>query len=234
MGPVAVGATVRRAASRGGSSDRPTDGPLAEPEDLREAVREQKSANLIVLAVDASSSMGAEERLAAARGAVLSLLRDAYQRRDLVALIGFRQDRADVLLRPTGSIEVARARLAELPTGGRTPLAAGIAEALRLATAPAGSHRPWVVVITDGRATSAPAGGDPFEEAAAAADEVRRQGVAAVIIDVEGAGAAPGSPRLGLAGELAARMGARHVKVDRLNAGALEDAVLGSLPARGK
>ena len=146
---------------------------------------------------------------------------------------GFREDQAEVLLRPTGSIEVARARLADLPTGGRTPLAAGILEAMRLATAPAraGTHRPCVVVVTDGRATSAQAGDDPFEEAAAAADEVRRQGVAGVVIDVEGAGAAPGSPRLGLAGRLAARMGARHVRVDRLTAAVVEDAVLGSLPA---
>ena len=236
IGSVAVGATLRRALSRDGSPDPSAGGSLIQPEDLREAIREQKSANLIVLAVDASSSMGAEQRLAAAKGAVLSLLRDAYQRRDLVALVGFRGDRAEVLLRPTGSVEVARARLADLPTGGRTPLAAGILEAMHLATAPAraGSHRPCVVVVTDGRATSALAGGDPFEEAAAAADEVRRQGVAGVVIDVEGAGGAPGSPRLGLAGRLAARMGARHVRVDRLTAAAVENAVLGSLPAGRK
>jgi magnesium chelatase subunit D len=88
------------------------------------------------------------------------------------------------------------------------------------------------VVVTDGRATAAPAGRDPLEAAASAAEEVRRQGVAGVIIDVEGAGSTVGTPRLGLAGELAARMGARHVRVDQVTAGAVEDAVLGCLPAR--
>ena len=103
-----------------------------------------RTASLIVLAVDASGSMGAPQRMEAAKGAVLGLLTDAYQRRDLVGLVAFRGEQAEVLLRPTGSVEVARARLAGLPTGGRTPLAAGITTALGLATAPAraASHRP--------------------------------------------------------------------------------------------
>ena len=93
---------------------------------MREAVREQRAGNLIVFAVDASGSMGAERRMEAAKGAVLSLLLDAYQRRDLVAMVMFRGEQADVVLRPTGSVEVAKARLAQLPTGGTTPLAATI------------------------------------------------------------------------------------------------------------
>src|SRR5207248_701869 len=124
---VAVGATVRAAVAR--RADDP-DGPLVDRADVREAVREQRAGNLIVLAVDASGSMGAERRMEAAKGAVLSLLLDAYQRRDQVALVTFRGDDAEVALRPTGSVEVARARLGALSTGGRTPLAAGIARAL--------------------------------------------------------------------------------------------------------
>ena len=111
--------------------------------------------------------MGAPERMEAAKGAVLGLLTDAYRRRDLVGLVAFRGERAEVLLRPTGSVEVARARLAELPDGGRTPLAAGIAAALELATAPAraATHRPLPGLVTDGRATAGPAGSDPVEAA---------------------------------------------------------------------
>jgi magnesium chelatase subunit D len=224
IGSVAVGATVREAAQRAGRGPADNGSPLVEPADLREAVRQQKSANLIVFAVDASGSMGAE-RMAAAKGAVLGLLVDAYQRRDLVALVAFRGQRADVVLRPTSSVEVARARLAELPTGGTTPLAAGIIGALDVARTPsrATSHQPLLVVVTDGRATSAPAGGDPVAAARQAATEVRRMGVDAVVVDVEGAGG--GSGRLGLAAQLATDMGARHVPVADLSPVALRSAI---------
>jgi magnesium chelatase subunit D len=228
---VAVGATVRQAAARiaaAGSTEGAGTSPArmaVRPEDLREAVRVDRAANLIVLAVDASGSMGAPQRMEAAKGAVLGLLTDAYQRRDLVGLVAFGGENATVLLRPTGSVEVARARLAALPTGGRTPLAAGIATALELVTTPgrSASHRPVLVLVTDGRATFAPSGADPVSAAGSAADAVRRAGVEAVVIDVEetpyrvlGAppGAGPGAAPvrgLGLARDLAARMGARYV-----------------------
>jgi magnesium chelatase subunit D len=171
-------------------------------------VRRQKAGNLVVFAVDASGSMGAELRMEAAKGAVLGLLLDAYQRRDRVAMICFRGVSAETVLRPTGAIEVARARLRDLPTGGRTPLAAGIDAALQLATAggPAAVHRPLVVLLTDGRATAGPDSVDPVDAALAAAARVRRRGVAAVVVDAEGSG-----PRLGLARTLAEAMGARYL-----------------------
>lgn len=209
---VAVGATVRAAATRR-TSDAPPNGPLVAEEDVREAVREHKQSHLVVVAVDASGSMGAAERVRAARSAVFGLLVDAYQRRDLVALVTFRGDDAEVLLRPTSSVEVARARLQSLPTGGRTPLHAGLTRALEIAKTRASTHRPLVVVITDGRATSAPLGEDPLEAASTAADSIRRAGIDSVIVDVEGAG---GAQRLGLARHLAERMGARHVPVGNL------------------
>jgi magnesium chelatase subunit D len=213
---LAVGATVTAAAARRHADP---DGPLVERSDLREAVRQQKTGNLVVLVVDASGSMGAERRMEAAKGAVLSLLLDAYQRRDLVAMVTFRADRADVVLRPTSSVEVARARLTELPTGGRTPLAAGIFTGLDVATAPgrADTHRPLLVVITDGRATSAPdPATDPLEAAEAAAALVRRREISAVVIDAE-----DGSIRLGLATQLAATMGARYLTLSQLSPAAI-------------
>jgi magnesium chelatase subunit D len=222
---VAVGPTVRAAANRRGASPAADGRVLVEPADLRQAVHEQRTANLIVVAVDASGSMGAAQRMESAKGAVLALLRDAYQRRDLVALVAFRGDDAHVLLRPTSSVEVARVRLTELPTGGRTPLAAGIRAALQVASAPSRQdHRPMLVFITDGRATAGPPGQDALEAAAAAAVEVRRSGVPSVVIDVEGAGSATAT-RLGLASRLAAAMGATWLPVHELTPATVEDAV---------
>jgi magnesium chelatase subunit D len=220
---VALGPTVRRAAARAGRSAEPAQ---VEARDLREPVREQKSANLIVLAVDASGSMGARRRMESAKGAVLALLQDAYQRRDLVSLVAFRDDKADVVLRPTGSIEVARARLAELPTGGRTPLAAGLRAALEVSAAPAraATHTPLIVLITDGRATYPAAGSEGPATALAAAEEIRRSGVSSVVIDVEDSGT-----RLGLAAELARAMGAEHVPMSDLTPSGVEQLVRSSV-----
>jgi magnesium chelatase subunit D len=216
VGTVAVGATARAVAERRAVEP---DGPAVRAGDLREARREQRVGNLLVLAVDASGSMGAPQRMEAVKGAVLGLLVDAYQRRDRVALVAFRGDGAEVLLRATGSVEVARARLADLPTGGRTPLAAGIDAALAVATAPANGssgHRPLLVLVSDGRATAA-RDGDPVAAARHAAAAVRTRGVDAVVVDAE-----TGAGRLGLAAEIAREMGARYLRLAELSAGALE------------
>ena len=134
---------------RPASNARP--GPLVAAGDVREAVREQRAGNLVILAVDASGSMGAETRMEAAKGAVLGLLLDAYQRRDRVALVTFRGDGADVALRPTGSIEVAKARLTDLPTGGR-----------RLSPPASTPPWPWPSTRATGRcSSSSPMAGPP-------------------------------------------------------------------------
>lgn len=219
IGPVAVTATVRAAVGR--RAVDPDDARWVAPADLREAVREERVGNLLVLAVDASGSMGAQQRMEAVKGAVLSLLLDAYQRRDRVALVTFGAERADVVLRPTASVEVARSRLTDLATGGRTPLAAGIDQALAVATAqPAAGHRPLLVLLSDGRATFAADGADPLQAALDAAGAVRRHGVPAVVIDAETSG-----PRLALAGTVAEAMGARLLSLHELSAGALAGAL---------
>jgi len=223
---VAVAATVREAAVRRVGGAVPAGTPLVTAGDLRQAVRQQRAGNLVILVVDASGSMGADHRMEAAKGAVLSLLIDAYQRRDRVALIAFREEDAVVLLRPTASVEVARARLGELPTGGRTPLAAGILAALEVAgRAAPGLQRPLLVLVTDGRATAAPPGHDPVGDALAAARAVRRKGLAAVVVDVES-----GPVRLGLAAELADAMGARRLTVPELTAASLAAVVSAAAP----
>jgi magnesium chelatase subunit D len=219
-GGVAVAATVREVARR-----RATD-PTAVPDvgDLRSAVREDRAGTLVVIALDTSGSMGARDRVRAATGAVLGLLTDAYQRRDRVAVVTFDGTGARVALAPTGSVEVARARLAALDTGGTTPLGAGLATALGLAARRAGNGngsgtgdgdagRSVLVVVTDGRATGSDAAA---AEALAVAADVRAAGVPALVLDAE-----TGVPRLGLAARLADAMGAACRPIDDLTAGTL-------------
>jgi magnesium chelatase subunit D len=160
--------------------------------------------------------MGADRRMDAAKGAALSLLLDAYQRRDRVALVTFSGEQARVALRPTGSVEVAQARLADLPTGGRTPLGPGLRTALevvRTAARREPDRRPVIVVVTDGRATSP---GEAPAAALAAATEIAAAGIEALVVDAES-----GDVRLGLARQLAETMGAHYTALPDLQAAAL-------------
>jgi magnesium chelatase subunit D len=182
---------------------------------LREAVREHRTGNLIVLLVDTSSSMGVHERIAFAKGAALGFLTEAYQRRDRVAVVAFRGERAEVVLRPTGSVEIARRRLAELPIGGTTPLADALDTALGLAeSARRDDLEPVMVLITDGRATCG--GSDPVTAAFDAAQRVAAANVASLVVDSETGGA-----RLGLAQQVARHLGAPCTPLQDLADGAL-------------
>jgi magnesium chelatase subunit D len=204
--------TATLAASAPHQRRRGRSGPglLLERADLREHRREGRESNLVLFAVDASGSMAARRRMEAVKGAVLSLLLDAYQRRDKVGLVCFRGAGAELLLPPTSSVDAAARRLESMPAGGRTPLAAGLAEAhatLRRERLRDPLRRPLLVVVTDGRHT---AGGEP----AAAAASLRRDGVAAVVVDCES-----GPVRLGLAVVLARALGAEYLNLGALSAG---------------
>lgn len=155
------------------------------PEDLRSTERLSPTGELVVLVVDASSSMGVEHRMATTKATVMSLLAEAYRRRGRVAVITFRGDSAQVVLRPTASIEIARARLADLATGGATPLAAGLDSAVDVVTGSTGdrSLTATVVVVTDGRATAG--GSDPVAESVAALERLARTGARVILLDTE-------------------------------------------------
>ncbi len=190
--------------------------------DLRTAVRAAAPTRAIVLCVDLSGSMGAPARAAAASGTVLGLLADAYERRHKVGLVIFRGESATTVLSPTRSVEVARNRLDDLATGGGTPLAAGLAEALRTASRAAReADSTLLVVLTDGRATGA--GG--LDRALEVASEVRRSPVETLVLDCETAA----SP-LGLAARLAEAMGGRHVRVSDLAPAALARTIQTAAP----
>jgi magnesium chelatase subunit D len=165
--------------------------------------------------------MAARQRMTAVKGAVLSLLVDAYQRRDKVALVTFRGDDAQLVLPPTSSVEMAAARLTELRTGGRTPLSAGLlaaAELLRVEKIRDPKRRPLLVLVTDGRATSG--GSQPMEAARDAAAYIGSMGIAVVVVDAES-----GHVRLGFAADLAQRMGAPALTLEQLDAGSVSGMV---------
>ncbi|MFE3287526.1 VWA domain-containing protein, partial [Streptomyces sp. NPDC059233] len=215
-----LAATVHAAAPHQKARGRSGRGLVIRKDDLRQATREGREGNLVLFCVDASGSMAARQRMGAVKGAVLSLLLDAYQRRDKVGLITFRGSGAELALPPTSSVDAAAARLEQLPTGGRTPLAAGLLKAhevLRIERLRDPSRRPLLVVVTDGRATSAgPVGGDPRELSGRSARLLAAEGVASVVVDCES-----GPVRLGLAGVLAADLGAPAVTLDGLRADSL-------------
>ena len=100
------------------------------PADYQRKVRVKRAANLVLFLVDASWSMAVAERMIATKGAIVSLLNDAYQRRDRVGLITFQRDRATLVLPPTNSVQLAEQSLQDIPVGGKTPLSAGLGHGL--------------------------------------------------------------------------------------------------------
>jgi magnesium chelatase subunit D len=193
-------------------------------EDIRVAVREGREANLVLFCVDASGSMAARKRMAQVKTAILSLLLDAYRRRDKVGLVTFRGAAAELVLPPTHSVDVAAVRLDELPAGGRTPLAEGLLEAARVLVR---EHRrdprlrPLLVVVTDGRATGGP---DAVERSRRAAAYVAGLGVTTIVVDGES-----GPLRLGLARTLAGLLRAEHLPVAEVSAEALAGTVTSTM-----
>ncbi len=216
---VAVAATLRAGLRRRGLEP----GSLL-AEDLREPLRRRAPTRCVVLAVDTSGSMGSRARVQAATGAVLGLLADAYRRRDRVALVAFRGQGAEVALAPTASVEIARARLADLPTGGATPLAEGLDAAYAVAHRATGEgDTPLLVVLTDARATAGPGA---LDRALAAAAEIATAGIETLVLDAE-----DGTARLSLAARIADALGAVCLPLADLSAAAVEAAIRSTLEA---
>jgi magnesium chelatase subunit D len=196
-------------------------------QDWREKVREKRIGSFILFLVDASGSMGARGRMAASKGAIMSLLLDAYQKRDRVAMATFRRTEASILLPPTASIELAGKLLAELPVGGRTPLSAGLGkgyELLQRELRREPNLRPLVILITDGKSNVALGDGNPMEEALRVAEYLGRDArVHWVVVDAE----EPGIVRFELAARLAQALGGEYFRIDGLRAADLVNVVKG-------
>lgn len=220
-GKVHLLATVREAAVRQAARKaEPGSGLLVEPADLRHARIMGRESNLVLFCVDASGSMAARKRMSEVKTAVLSLLIDAYERRDKVGLVTFAGDGARLVLPPTSSVDRAATLLSDVPHGGRTPVAEGLLEAadvLRIERLRDPNRRPLLVLVTDGRATS---GERALERAFDVADRWHSLDIETIVVDCES-----GRFRLGLAGQLAQRMLARHVPLEQVSATGLIDAI---------
>lgn len=186
-------------------------------EDLRQKVREKRIGSTFLFAVDASGSMGAKERMRAVKGAIFYMLQEAYQKRDRVGMIAFRRQQAEVLLPITRSVDLAQKQLAELPTGGKTPLADGLALALTILCRLSKKDRemePILVLVTDGRANAVDADGTdgPVESAIKMAEHIRKAKITSVVIDTE-----KDFIKLGIAKQIAAAMGASYYTLSDLS-----------------
>ena len=213
---IAIDATLRAAAphQKGRQSNRCA--VVIRHEDIRRKEREKRTGNIFLFLVDASGSMGACERMKAVKGVVFKMLADAYQKRDRVGMIAFRRDRAEVLLPITRSIEFAQKKLAALPTGGKTPLAQGLIKAedmLDRLYKQDPLQDPVLILITDGRATnSLNKNTDPVRDALSEAERIGHRHMLAAVIDTESS-----FIKLGLAKELAQKMGASYFHVDKIS-----------------
>ncbi len=219
---IAIDATIRAAAPY--QKDR--SGPNAIKvlnQDLREKERVRKTSAVVLFVVDASGSMGAIRRMESAKGAVLSLLMDSYQKRDKIGMVAFRGKEAELILPPCSSVDLAQRRLQELPTGGKTPLSAGLSKGLQLLcneTRKDEEAKLMMILISDGRANVG-FGGNIREELVAISEKTRQSGVHTVVIDTEEVEDSFANMKLGYCREIAEASGGRYFPISSLSPEAL-------------
>jgi magnesium chelatase subunit D len=225
VGPdIALDATIRAAAPH----QKERTGELAmmiERSDIREKVRERKTGNTVLFVVDASGSMGARQRMTAVKGAILSLLIDAYQKRDRVGLVVFRGKGAEVLLPPTSSVELARNYLQSLPVGGKTPLAHGLSRGFEVIKRELMINKhtiPRMILISDGKGNVSLGSGSPMDDAKEVASHIRDAGISSLVIDSE-----QNYISFGLAHTLSDELGAQYLKLEDLQADQIAGIVKG-------
>lgn len=219
---IALDATLRAAAPYQTSRARNGLAFVIEKSDFRIKVREKRTGNFILFVVDASGSMGAGKRMTAVKGAILSLLSDAYQKRDKVAMITFRNEGARLALGMTRSVDLAAKKLEKLSTGGKTPLYAGLSMAYELVKALRCRDKelmPVIVLVSDGRATFGKSD-NPLQDAMEEARRIAADKVKTVVIDVE-----QDFIRLRLAEKIASEMNADVYSLSELHSGAVLSAV---------
>lgn len=224
---VAFDATLRAAAPYQNRRSKAGRAVAIERQDILEKVRVRRTANLVLFTVDASWSMSAVQRMKATRGAILSLLVDAYQRRDEVGLVVFRGRSARLVLPPTSSVERARKALADVPVGGKTPLSAGLMLSHHVLTRARQSHpelRPLMILLTDGAGNVSVSDLSPDEEAHRLAERIRRDRIHSVVINMESS-----TLECGLARKLADALGAPCYTVEALKAEKLYQTVKAEL-----
>jgi magnesium chelatase subunit D len=230
---IAIDATIRAAAPYQLYRKKGNMALRIEPQDIREKIRERKTSMLLIFVVDASGSMGTR-LMTESKGAIMYLLMEAYQKRDRVGMIAFKDDRSELLLPPTDSIELAKKKLEDLPAGGKTPLAAGLLQGYRVALKSIHSNKslmPLLILITDGRAN---VGTDSltskngtnvfhlFKEIFMLADTIHQESsLKSMVLDTE----EKQTGKLGRAKEIAECMGAKYIALQSINSKNIAGAV---------
>lgn len=214
---VAFDATIRAAAPF--QSFRPKRKGMAfviEPDDIRQKKKESRVGATLLFVVDASGSMAARKRMKAVKGAILSLLQEAYVKRDQIGMIAFRKGQAELILPVTRSVDAASKHLREIPTGGKTPLAAGLVKGYETILSEKRRNKgtwPVIIVVSDGRAnesfTGLSASPDIWDECLAIARQISAEGIPSLVLDTE-----QGYVRLGRAKQLAEALGAEYRMLD--------------------
>jgi len=215
---IAIDATIRAAAPY----QKTRSGPNAIrvlSEDIREKERAGKTSAVMLFVVDASGSMGAMQRMESAKGAVLSLLMDSYQKRDKIGMVAFKGYDAELILPPCSSVDLALSRLKELPTGGRTPLSAGISRGLQLLQGEMkkdAEAKPMMVLISDGRANVG-MGGKIKDELMEISERTKQLGVHTIVIDTEVVESSFMDMRVGYCQEIAETAGGKYYPISGLS-----------------
>lgn len=215
---LALDATIRAAAPFQGQRKSNGMAINIREEDIREKVRQKKIANLLVFVVDASGSMGANQRMVETKGAIMSLLKDAYVKRDKICLVAFRGEEAQVLLPPTRSVERGYKLLENMEIGGKTPLNAGLTKGIQVIKSElkkAPELMPMMIVITDGKGNVSLADDKkPKAELFEIGEKIREfKQINTMVIDIE----KQGMMRFGIAKELAGMMNSEYRAMDELN-----------------
>ena len=221
---IAFDATIRAAAPYQKGREHEGLSISIHPQDVREKVRERRSGCTIMFLVDASGSLGVRKRMAAVKGAVLSMLRDSYVKRDRIGMMAFRRDSAELILPPTKSVEYSYRKLEELPTGGKTPLGEALVTVNEFMTSYSRSHPGescYIVLITDGRANV------PLKQGADANEEVRKLAADMAIPQVKWIviDASAGYIRFDNAEKLAMELEGTYFRLEDLNADRLAESV---------
>ncbi|SES68823.1 protoporphyrin IX magnesium-chelatase [Methanococcoides vulcani] len=220
---IAFDATFRAAAPNQLGREKDGKAIALHQSDIREKVREKKIGNTILFVVDASGSMGAQERMRSTKGAVLSLLIDAYQKRDRVGLVAFKGQNAELLLPPTSSVELANKYLKDLPTGGKTPLPHGLSKGYEIIQSEIKREPdtcPFIILISDGKANVSMQGGSAMEETKRIASQFKMDGIQSTVIDTE-----TGAIKFGFARQISDALGAKYLKLEELKSDSIVDAV---------
>jgi magnesium chelatase subunit D len=214
---IAFDATIRAAAPYQKVRHSDALSIVIEKQDIREKVRERRSGCTLLFLVDASGSLGVRRRMSTVKGAILSMLRDSYVKRDRIGLMAFRRDSADMILPPTKSVEYSYRRLEELPTGGKTPLGEALARVNDYMTSYARCHigeRCYIILVTDGRANvPLQSGADANEEVQKMAEDLKIPHVGWIVVD-----AGMGFPHFDNAQKLAEKLEAKYFKLEDLDA----------------